>query len=190
MGKTYFFTNMKIMRYLIILVFILPLNIWAQEVQSSNYDRDTLISAAKELMTSTRFCALITLDESGHPRARTMDPFLPEEDLVVWLGTNSSSRKVNEIRNDSRTTLYYKASDESGYVVISGNAYLIDNQEMKKKYWKKEWETYYSDQKTNFILIKVVPDKLEIVDYGHGIVGDSGTWSVPYVNFNSNKENQ
>lgn len=182
-----FMIGNKIGCTIILITIIWPLAILGQEAHSSNYDRDTLITAARELMMSTHFCALITLDESGHPRARTMDPFSPEEDLVVWFGTNSTSRKVNEIRNDSRATLYYEASNESGYVVIEGNAYLVDNQEMKKKYWKKKWDEYYSDQKTNYILIKIVPDKLEIVDYGHGIVGDSETWAVPFVRFDSKK---
>lgn len=172
--------------WLLLLITILwPLSIRSQEVHSSNYNRDTLITAAREMMTSTRNCALITLDESGHPQVRIMNPFSPEEDLVVWFGTNSTSRKVSEIQNDSRTTLFYEASDGSGYVVIRGNAYLIDDQEMKKIYWKEKWESFYSDQKTNYLLIKVVPDKLEVVDYGNGIVGDSETWAVPSVKFKS-----
>jgi general stress protein 26 len=172
------------MRYLIIMIiFILPLSIWAQEVQPSNHDRDTLIKTARELIESTRYCALITLNETGHPQVRTMDPFSPEEDMVVWFGTNPKSRKVKEIRNDSRTTLYYEAPNGAGYVVLKGHAYLIDDQEKKMRYWKKEWDAYYSDQKSNYILIKVIPDELEIVDYKHGIIGDSETWAVPNVKF-------
>ncbi len=180
-------TNIKAIGCLIILIFLLPLRTWAQEIQPSNPDHDTLIAAAKEIMESTPYCALITLDESGNPQARTMDPFSPEEDMVVWFGTNPKSRKVTQIRNDSRVTIYYEAPNGAGYVVINGNAFLVDDQEKKKKYWKKEWDKYYSDQRTNYILIKVIPDKLEIVDYKHNILGDSITWAVPYVKFKSGK---
>ncbi|GMR25548.1 MAG: hypothetical protein BMS9Abin39_0854 [Ignavibacteria bacterium] len=176
----------KVIIYLAI-VLLLPLSIWAQENQLSNYNRDTLITAAKEMMVVARYCALITLDKDGHPQARTMDPFSPEGNMVVWLATNSNSRKVNEIRNDSRATLYYEAPDGSGYVVIKGHAYLVDDPKKKLKYWKKEWETFYSDQKTGYILIKVIPDRLEILDYKHGITGASKTWEVPYLDFESSE---
>lgn len=161
------------------IILLCPLGIWAQENQLSNYNRDTLITV-KEIMASTRYCALITLDESGHPQVRTMDPFLPEEDMIVWFGTNSNSRKVKEIRNDSTTTLYYEAPNGTGYVVIKGHAYLVDDPNKKLKYWKKEWDSFYSDNKVSYILIKVIPNKLEIVDYKHGIKGASKTWAVPY----------
>jgi general stress protein 26 len=168
------------------IILLLPAVVCAQQNHLSNNDRDTLITAAKEIMSATRYCALITLDEEGHPHARKMDPFLPEEDMVVWLGTNSNSRKVKEILNDSRATLYYEAPNEAGYVVIKGHAYLVDDPEKKLRYWKKEWEPYYSDQKADYILIKLIPDKLEILDYKHGIIGDSKTWEVPIIDFKSN----
>ena len=162
--------------------------IYAQENQSAQYDRDTLITAARNMMMTKRYCALITLDESGQPQARTMDPFPPEESLVVWLGTNLNSRKVKEIRNDSRTTLYYDNPNGAGYVVLKGHASLVDDPEKKNLYWKKEWERFYSDQRTNYILIKVVPDELEILDYKHGITGDSKTWAVPTVHMKSKQK--
>ena len=53
----------------------------------------------------------------------------------------------------------------------------------KTKYWKKEWDQFYSDNQANYIQIKEIPNKLEIVDYKHGIVGESKTWAVPSVKF-------
>ena len=166
-----------------VVILLSPLRILAQDNELSNYERDTLISAAKEIMETARYCALITLDRSGHPQVRTMDPFLPGEDMVVWLGTNVNSRKVGEIRNDSRVTLYYGAPDGAGYVVIQGNAFLIDDPGIIKKYWKEEWEEFYPDKNSTYTLIKVIPKKLEIIDYRHGITGSSITWAVPYIEF-------
>lgn len=168
------------------IIILFPFRVWAQEGQLSNYDRDTLIMAAKEIMSAAHYCALITLDESGHPQVRTMDPFTPEKNMVVWLGTNSNSRKVKEIRNDTRTTLYYQDPDGAGYVVIKGHAYLVDDKEKKIRYWKKEWERFYSGLNNSYILIRIVPDKIEIVDYKYGIINDPKTWDVPYIEFKSN----
>ena len=161
-----------------------PVLLTAQNTETASYDPDTLITAANELIQSTRYCALITLDKSGHPQVRIMDPFYPDENMTVWLGTNVNSRKVQEIRNDSRVTLYYEESKGAGYVVIKGHAVIVDDEEKEKEYWKKGWDAYYSDQKSNYVLIKVTPDELEIIDYNHTIIGDSETWAVPKVKFN------
>lgn len=172
---------------LFVLMLLIPPGIRAQDNQEAQYEPDTLISAAKELMGTARYCALITLDKSGHPQVRTMDPFPPEENMQIWLGTNTNSRKVNEIRNDSRVSLYYEAPDATGYVVIQGRAYLKNDPENITKYWKDEWDRFYPDKNSMFMLIQVVPEKLEIIDYTHDIIASPETWAVPFVVFNSNK---
>lgn len=165
------------------MLFLSPLRMDAQDTPSTTYDRGALISAAKEIMETTRYCALITLDSSGQPQVRTMDPFPPDDNMVVWLGTNITSRKVHEIRNDPRVTLYYEAPNGSGYAVIQGNASIIDDQEKKEAYWKEEWNAFYPDKDSTYTLIKVIPEKLEIISYQHGITSSSSTWEVPYVEF-------
>jgi len=186
MKRHILFSSFKVIGFVIInLSLILPSPGLSQDILSSQYNRDTLLTAARELMSSTRYCALITVDESGHPNVRTMDPFTADKDMVVWFGTNTTSRKVKEIKNDSRVTLYYEAANGAGYIVIKGHAFVVNDREKKKRYWKKEWEAYYSEQKENYILLRVVPDRLEIVDYSNGIIGDSDTWAVPFVEFDS-----
>ena len=166
-----------------VIILLCPLRIWAQDTEAPNYERDTLISAAKEIMGAARYCALITLDKSGYPQVRTMDPFLPDQDMIVWLGTNKNSRKVSEIRNDSRVTLYYEAPKGNGYAAIQGIAYLTDDPEKKEKYWKEEWAGFYPDKKSTYTLIKVIPKKLEIIYFKRGITGAPETWTVPHIEF-------
>ena len=40
-----------------------------------------------------------------------------------------------------------------------------------------------ADIKDSYLLIKVLPDKLEIVDYRHNIVSTSESWEVPFIDF-------
>src|SRR5882762_2104912 len=84
--------------------------------------RAELIAAARETMSAARYCALITQDSSGRPQARTLDPFPPDENMVVWLGTNPRSRKVAAVRRNPRVTLYYFDRDAQAYVTIYGVA--------------------------------------------------------------------
>ncbi len=177
--------KLKIVLY-IFLVFQLPISVVAQEGINSQLNRDTLLTAARNVVESIPNCTLITVDTTGHPTARIMDPFPPEENMEIWLGTNKNSRKVQEIKKDSRVTLYYEIPNGVGYVLIKGNANLVDDPVKKKTYWKSEWSQFYDEEKESFILIKVVPYKLEILDYRKGIVGDPQTWKIPYVEFKQN----
>ena len=144
-----------------------------------------LLKAAREIMINAGTCALITLDNEGRPRARAMDPFLPEDDFTVWFGTNSSSRKVVQINFDPRVTLYYFDSHTSGYVMIHGTAQLIDDSKKKEKYWKKEWEAYYPNKSESYMLIKVSPIWMEVLSPAHGVNNDPITWQPPIVLFDT-----
>ena len=167
---------------LLLSIMILPRMAGAQE-KAANSEEDALIAAAREIMDSARYCALITLDRSGRPQARAMEPFAPEADMVVWLGTNSRSRKVQEIRKDPRVTLYYADPEGGGYVAISGTAQLVDDPKEKAARWKEGWEEFYPDRKDNYLLIAITPLRLEIISYRHGITGDTVTWRTPSVEF-------
>ncbi|GAG99038.1 unnamed protein product [marine sediment metagenome] len=105
----------------IIILLNVPFTGFGQQIEKESGNADQrLIEAAKEIMTAAGNCALITLDDEGVPRVRAMDPFAPEDDLTVWFGTNSRSRKVDQIKKDPRVSLYYLDKDASGYVIIHG----------------------------------------------------------------------
>src|SRR5258706_14165557 len=72
--------------------------------QPQRRSKDELIAAAREIMTTTRYCALITTDRRGGANARTMDAFAPDENLLVWFGTNPLGRKVSGIRRNPPVT--------------------------------------------------------------------------------------
>ncbi|NQU67413.1 MAG: pyridoxamine 5'-phosphate oxidase family protein [Candidatus Marinimicrobia bacterium] len=156
--------------------------IGAQETISPTHSRDSLLTAARELMEASQYCALITIDDTGHPQARTMFPFPPDDNMVVWFGTNVNSRKVKEISHDPRVTLYYEAPRGNGYVTIRGLAELTNDPTEKANHFMTSWEEFYPDR-SMFIPFKVIPERLEIVSYPHQIIGDTLTWAAPDVTF-------
>jgi len=142
-----------------------------------------LISAAKEIISSASTCALITLDKDGKPSVRAMETLPIDHNFIVWFGTNPKSRKVAQIKRDSRVTLYYLDSDGSGYVMIHGVAQIVDDQKEKEKRWKVEWEAFYPNKPEDYLLIKVSPKWMEVISYTYGIVGNPTTWEPPSVLF-------
>ena len=162
----------------------IPFSGFSQLAEQGNANADQrLMVAAKEIMTAAGTCALITLDDEGVPRVRAMDPFTPEEDLTVWFGTNSRSRKVDQINKDPRVTLYYLDEDASGYVIIQGVARMVNDPAEKEKRWKAEWEAFYPDKTKDYLLIEVTPIWMEVLSPPRGISADPLTWQPPVVNF-------
>jgi len=157
-----------------------------QDKKLDEESKSKIVTAAKEIMMSAPTCTLITIDDQGRPRARAMDPFAPEDDFTIWLGTNPKSRKVGQIKNDGRVTLYYLDHDDSGYVMIHGNAKIIEDQVEKEKHWKEEWKAFYPNKRDTFVLIKVTPEWMEVISNTRGILGNKDTWEPQKVIFESN----
>jgi general stress protein 26 len=150
---------------------------------SQDASREQLIAAAREAMAAARYCALITHDSSGRAQARALDPFPPDENMVVWLGTNPRSRKVAAIRRNAHVTLYYFDREAQAYVTLYGVARLVNDPAAKLKWWKDDWKSFYPDRAKDYVLIKVMPRKLEVVNVKKGILGDPQTWNPPSVRF-------
>lgn len=152
---------------------------------SSNDSLDIKIkNAARDIISTASTCALITLDENNIPMVRTMDPFQPESDFTIWFGTNSKSRKVKQLKNNPTVTLYYSEKNNSGYVVLHGEAQLIDDPKEKETHWKTQWEAFYPDKTEGYLLIKVIPKWMEVLHIPEGVMGDPVTWEIPIVHFN------
>lgn len=147
--------------------------------------RAVIIEAAKEMMTKSRYCALVTLGIDGHPQAREVDAFAPDADMTVWIATNPVTRKTNEIKRDPRVTLYYAVDGGGGYVTIVGRAEIVDDPAEKAKRWKEDWGAFYSDKNrgADYTLIRVRPTRLEIVSYAHKLLNDPKTWKPITLEF-------
>lgn len=168
---------------LLLFTLALTITVQGQEPPPSGTDRKQLLAVAREIMATARYCALITIGASGNINARTMDPFPPTEDMVIWFGTNPRSRKVREIRRNRRVTLYYVDPVAQAYVTIQGTARLVNDPAEKVRRWKDEWKAFYPDRQQSYLLIAVTPKKLEVVNVKAGLTGDPITWDPPFVRF-------
>ncbi len=146
-------------------------------------NRDTIILAALEIIKETTYCGLVTIDSSGQPQIRTMNPFPVEDNLVIWFATSRSSRKVREINNNPKVCVYF--ADHliaKGYVNINGSAAVIDDKDllikMKRDYWNG-----IPDWQNKFVLLKIVPISVEVINYKHGLNNDPDTFRAPSILF-------
>lgn len=165
-----------------LLVLLAPCAAPAQEKPTTPTDeRARLIAAAREIMGAQTYCALVTLDETGRPQVRTMNPFPPEEDMTVWFATNTRSRKVREMRHDPRVALYYSDHENAiGYVQVTGRAVLVEDMQEILKRKRAYWDQAFPGLK-NLVLVKVVPERLDVLNYKAGTQVDPETWRTPSI---------
>jgi len=149
----------------------------------STVNRDTILVAAREIMNETTYCALVTVDATGQPQIRTMNPFPANDEFITWFATSRTSRKVKEIKNNPKVCVYYADHvTAKGYVNITGTAEVIDDKElllkMKREYWNgiPNWQDI-------FVLIRIEPESLEVINYKHGLTNAPDTFKAPSIVF-------
>jgi general stress protein 26 len=163
----------------VLLVLMTCLSGYAQKPVS----RDTILLAAREIIRETTYCGLVTIDSTGQPQTRTMNPFPLSDDFVIWFATSRSSRKIRELRNNPKVSVYFSNHNVAkGYINITGNAEVIDDKDLliskKRDYWNgiPNWQDI-------FVLIKIVPKNIEVINYKHGLNNDPVTFRAPVAEF-------
>ncbi len=160
----------------IILSFLfLPLFNGNTQTGGSAIPRDTIMHAALEIIHATPFCALVTIDSTGQSQVRTMNPFPISDDWIIWFATSRESRKVKVIRNNPKVSVYYADHMSArGYVNINGTAEIIDDKDLLVRKKREYWEGI-PNWKDVFVLIKITPKTMDVINYAHGLNGDPGT---------------
>lgn len=155
--------------------------------QSTNSDELKNKEIALEIINQASTCALITIDENGAPIARMMQTLPTENDFIIWLATNPKTRKAEHIKVNEKVSVYYTEPNATGYVCIQGKAELVNELEAKKVHWKEGWQTYYPNIETDMVLIKIVPESMEIVSYSKGVISTEENWGAAKILFTDKK---
>ena len=171
-------------KFSFLFITMLLINTALPELNAQNSgNRDTILVAAKEIINGTGYCGLVTIDSLGQPQTRTMNPFPLKDEFVIWFATARDSRKVKEIKKNPKVNVYYANHVAgNGYVSINGIATVIDDKEllvkMKREYWNgiENWQN-------RFVLIKIAPVYLEVINYKHGLNNDPKTLKAPFIRF-------
>ncbi len=152
----------------------------ASNAQITTLTVDRALEAVRTTMEASRYCFLVTVDEAGHPQARLMDPFSPEADMTVWMATSSTTRKVGQLRHDSRATLAYYDWEREGYVTLIGVARLVSDIDERRRRFKPEWQSFYPAGPTapDYVLIRFTPSRIEVMSLALDVGADAFTPTV------------
>jgi general stress protein 26 len=119
-------------------------------------DERELRTACVELMRTADVVYLATF-ESGYPRIRAMLNLRNrlqypnhahlydghDEDFMVYVATNKSSKKRKDIEANPRIGLYYcRPADFLGMSLV-GDVEIVEDATVKEAVWAEGWEQYY-----------------------------------------------
>ena len=145
-------------------------------LETARVSQENLLSEIRQVMKDAGYPALITVDEQGQPRARTVDAFAPDASMTIWVATRPNTRKVAQIRTNSAVTLYYFDASSRSYVTLMGEAELIDDEATKKdKRRDRDGDRLYPDFPNDYLLIKIKPRNVEALIPSYR--GDPDTWA-------------
>jgi len=135
-----------------------------------------LPAAARSIVNAAAYATFVTIDKRGQPQTRTIQPVAPDSDFVVWFATNPRTRKVLQLRTNPRAALHYFDRERLSSVAITGRAYVVTDRATKRAHWNPAWTPFYADQDTSVVLVRVVPDRVELVSTKLGVESDKQSW--------------
>jgi general stress protein 26 len=145
-------------------------------------DAARIIAAARAIFAEDHIGSLVTIDADGMPRVRPVGVWEPDNDLVLWIATRRTSRKVAQIRGNPKAALLFNFDDSANnyanafYASFMGTATVhIDDATLATKRPNDElrrelWPNFPND----FAAIRFQPRWLEVL--GKGIVPDEQSW--------------
>jgi general stress protein 26 len=177
----------QLIRCAAVLAALLPSAAAAQSREDAA--RQEALAHARAIVEAARYATLSTLGEHGHPQARIVDPFAPDETFTIWVGTNRHTRKVADIGRDERVTLLYFNADAGEYVAVVGKAKLVTDSTERAHRWKSEWSAFYAGGPLGdeYVLIRIEPVRLELVSPARGLMNDPVTWLPVLVEFSTGR---
>ena len=123
----------------------------------------------KELVDDIKMCMFCTKTDELPFNTRPMATADVDEEGNLWFMSNVNSNKNDEIKDDDKVQLIYAKGGDSHFLSVSGNAFIIKDQEKIDEYWSRFAKAWFDGKKDPDIsLIKIVPDTAYYWDTVHG----------------------
>lgn len=142
-------------------------------------DKNTIIETAEKLMAKADTAYLATIDEKGFPQIRAMlnllctDGFPKQSDYIrknrnglsTYFTTNTSSRKIPQIKKNVAASVYYNIGYEG--LLLIGNLEIVEGDKVKRAFWEDSWKMYYTKglDDPDHTILKFTPSTLKL--YGN-----------------------
>ncbi len=133
----------------------------------------------RELFERSEICCyLTTINNENLPetrammnlRNRSLYPNLVNffkdhnDDFLIYFSTNTSSTKINQIKNNPNVSVYFSNPKEYKGCMFCGKINIVTDQSIKKSLWQDNWTMYYPGGMTDndYTILELKPKLLKV----------------------------
>jgi general stress protein 26 len=101
------------------------------------------VSRSLELVNASKTCLLGTNGADGFPNIKAMLNLKHEGLKHVWFSTNTSSKRVQQLKKDKRACVYYVDEKNFQGLMLVGTMDILQDDKSRKMLWTEGAEVYY-----------------------------------------------
>jgi len=106
-------------------------------------DKQEAMTEGLQLIERSQICLLGTNGEDGSPNIKAMMNAKHEGMNRIWLSTNTSSRRVQQLKKDNRACVYYVDEREFKGLMLIGTIRILQDLKSRRMLWNDGDERYY-----------------------------------------------
>ena len=106
-------------------------------------DKQEAMAEGLQLVERSKICLLGTNGEDGFPNIKAMINAKHEIINKIWFSTNTSSRRVQQLKKDNRACVYYVDDTEFKGLMLTGTIHILQDLKSRQMLWADGDERYY-----------------------------------------------
>lgn len=104
---------------------------------------ESAINKSLELVNSCKIAMVGSNGEDGFPNIKAMTKIETEGLNKIWFSTNTSSKRVAQFKLNPKACVYFADLDRWTGLMLVGNMEVLEDLEIKKRFWSDGCEKYY-----------------------------------------------
>ncbi|MCX7747915.1 MAG: pyridoxamine 5'-phosphate oxidase family protein [Clostridia bacterium] len=104
---------------------------------------DAILKKSCELIDSCGIAMLASNGNNGYPNVKAMMKVETEGIKTIWFSTNTSSKRVVQLRKDPKACVYFHNEKCFKGLMLVGEIEVLSDLESKKRLWREGCEVYY-----------------------------------------------
>lgn len=106
-------------------------------------NKNEAMSQGLELVEKSKMCLVGTNGDNGFPNIKAMFSLKHEGLKNIWFSTNTSSKRVQQLRNNNKVCLYYVDEKNFKGLMLIGTIKILQDLKSKQMLWSEGNEKYY-----------------------------------------------
>ena len=105
--------------------------------------KEKAIKEALALASRSGIAMVGTNGDNGYPNIKAMLKMENEGLNRIWFSTNTSSRRVGQLVQNSKTCVYFVDFEQWKGLMLVGDVEVLQDMESRQRLWREGFEKYY-----------------------------------------------